>query len=529
MPDRTHPVALEEQPVNAASPVVSAVVVCHNQARYLRDAIESTLAQTFQDLEILLVDDGSTDETAAVASVYPWVRYVRQDHRGLAAARNTGIRESTGRYLVFLDADDRLLPNAIEDGLDLFRQHPESGFVFGRYRNILNDGSPAPTEAPIPAENDQYWHLLRGNFIAMHATVLYSREAIAASGGFDERLRACEDYELYLRIASRWRIHRHDALVAEYRQHDGNMSRDYAFMLHSVLGVLRAERKRVPDRRHRRALRSGIGVWKEYYGSLLLEEWKRDKSVTGFRKLLRSYPRGALHWAVKALLRRVFHTPVRTPVRFGTLRRLSPLNRRFGFDRGQPVDRYYIESFLAAHAGAVRGHVLEVGDDVYSRRFGANRIVRGDILHVVPGFPGATITADLADAPHIPSATFDCVILTQTLQYIFDTRAALATLERILKPGGTILATLPGISQICRDQEDLEGDSWRFTASSARRLFRNHFPGADVQVQTYGNVLVATAFLYGLSAQELTRPELDHHDPDYQLTIAVVVKKAERP
>jgi SAM-dependent methyltransferase len=214
------------------------------------------------------------------------------------------------------------------------------------------------------------------------------------------------------------------------------------------------------------------------------------------------------------------------PVRFGSLRRLSPLSRRFGLERGQPVDRYYIESFLAGHGGRVRGRVLEIGDDSYSKRFGADRITRQDVLHVVPDFPGATIIADLANAPQIPSAAFDCVILTQTLHYIFDLRAAVATLDRILKPGGTILATLPGISQVCRDQEDSESDCWRFTASSARRLFRDRFRNADVEVKTYGNVLSATAFLYGLPARELTRRELDHYDPDYQLVISVAVRKA---
>jgi glycosyltransferase involved in cell wall biosynthesis len=521
------PVVFEDLPAERASVLISLVIVCYNQAPYLRDAINSVLAQSYQGAEILLVDDGSTDQTSEIAHEYPQVRYIRQNNRGLSAARNTGLHQSRGRYVVFLDADDRLLPNALDAGLALFREQPDCGFVFGAHRNIFHDGSAAPTTLSEPIEQEHYWHLLQSNFIGMHATVMYSRDAIESAGGFNENLRACEDYEMYLRIARRRPVRRHGTLVAEYRQHDTNMSRDHAFMLRSVLAVLRAERKRSSDNRHRHALRLGMSVWKEYYGTLLLEEWQGNKSMTGFLKVLRSDLHGAVRWAAKALVRRGLAVRERMPVRFGSLRRLSPFSRQFGLERGQPVDRYYIESFLAANADCVRGRVMEIGDDTYSRRFGADGITRQDILHVVPDFPGATIIADLANAPQIPSATFDCVILTQTLHYIFDLRAAVATLVRILKPGGTILATLPGISQVCRDQEDPESDCWRFTASSAKRLFHNHFRSADVQVATYGNVLSATAFLYGLPASALTRRELDHHDPDYQLIISVAVRKAE--
>jgi GT2 family glycosyltransferase len=520
-------VAVEELPADRGTVLISVVIVCYNQARYLRDAINSVLAQSYHGAEILLVDDGSTDQTPEIAQEYPQVRYIRQNNRGLSAARNAGLHQSRGRYVVFLDADDRLLPNALDAGLALFRKQPESGFVFGAHRNIFDDGSPAPTTLSEPVEQEHYWHLLQSNFIGMHATVMYSREAIELAGGFNEGLRACEDYQMYLRIARSRAIRGHDALVAEYRQHDTNMSSDHAFMLRSVLAVLRAERKRASDSRNRHALRLGMNVWKEYYGALLLEEWRGNKSVTGFLKVFRCDPQGAVRWAAKALLRRGLAVREPMPVRFGSLRRLSPFSRQFGLEHGQPVDRYYVESFLASHADSVRGRVLEIGDDAYSKRFGGNRITRQDVLHVVPDCPGATIIADLAAAPQIPSAAFDCVILTQTLHYIFDLQAAVATLERILKQGGTILATLPGLSQICRDQEDPESDCWRFTASSAKRLFDSHFRNADVQVKTYGNVLSATAFLYGLPASALTRRELDHHDPDYQLTIAVAVRKAE--
>jgi SAM-dependent methyltransferase len=204
----------------------------------------------------------------------------------------------------------------------------------------------------------------------------------------------------------------------------------------------------------------------------------------------------------------------------------------FGSDRGDPVDRYYIEDFLARHAGAgeyapglIRGRVLEVGDDSYARRFGA-QVEAIDVLDVSPTNPAATVVADLTDAPQIPSNSFDCVICTQTLLLIYDLKAAVTTLHRILKPGGVVLATVPGISQICRPDMDTWGDYWRFTTLSARRVFEEAFEPENVAVESYGNVLSATAFLYGLAAQDLKREELEARDPDYELVIAVRATKA---
>jgi glycosyltransferase involved in cell wall biosynthesis len=509
---------LEPHVTQQAPPRVSIVIVCYNQARYLREAIQSALTQTCGDIEVLVVDDGSTDETRDVALSFPSVRYVHQRNQGLAAARNTGIGETASPYLLFLDADDRLLPEAAQSGLECFQAHPQSGFVFGTFRNIYDDGSSAPCETGAAVEADHYWHLLQGNFIGMHAAVLYSREALIDVGGFDSHLPACEDYDLYLRISRVWPVRRHDGLIAEYRQHDHNMSRDYAFMLESVLSVLQMERERAPvNHRHKEALRTGIRVWREYYGELLIREWKERKHVRQLLPILRRYPGGALARAFRFLTKRLL----------GGLRasRLEPVSRHFGLDRGQPIDRRYIESFLAEHADKVRGHVLEIGDDAYSRKFGGDRIVHQDVLHVVPGYPGATIVADLAHAPYIPSESFDCIILTQTLHYIFDIHAVGATLERILKPGGALLLTVPGISQTCRDQADPESDCWRFTASSVRKFLACHFQSASLFVRTYGNVLAAASFLYGKSARELAERELDHHDPDYPITIAAVVVK----
>jgi hypothetical protein len=209
------------------------------------------------------------------------------------------------------------------------------------------------------------------------------------------------------------------------------------------------------------------------------------------------------------------------------LRRLQPLSRAFGFDRGMPIDRYYIENFLRANSSDIHGRVLEVADAAYTQKFGGDRVAVSDVLHSVPGNRKATIVGDLATGKGIPTGAFDCIILTQVLPFIYDVRAAVATAGRALQAGGTLLATFAGISQISRYDMDRWGDYWRFTDRSARLLFEEVFATSDVQIVSHGNVLIATAFLHGMSSEELTAAELDYVDPDYQVLITVRARRQE--
>ncbi|GJL53044.1 MAG: hypothetical protein NPIRA02_01760 [Nitrospirales bacterium] len=203
------------------------------------------------------------------------------------------------------------------------------------------------------------------------------------------------------------------------------------------------------------------------------------------------------------------------------LGKTEPLRRDFGAEDGQPIDRYYIEQFLSQYATDIHGHVLEVGDNDYTRRFGSDRVTHSDVLHVSPDHLKATIIGDLTSADHIPSETFDCIILTQTLQYPYHILKAIRTCYRILKSGGVILVTLPGIQQIDREDMEAYGEYWRFTTLSAHRLFTEYFPDDCVTVQSYGNVLAAMAFLYGVVTEELKPHQLDLQDRDYEMTITV--------
>jgi SAM-dependent methyltransferase len=205
---------------------------------------------------------------------------------------------------------------------------------------------------------------------------------------------------------------------------------------------------------------------------------------------------------------------------------LLPISENYGFDRGKPVDRRYIEDFLARNAEDIRGRVLEVADNAYTMQFGGAHVQRSDILHGNSGNPRATLVGDLAEGHHFPSQAFDCIVLTQTLQYVFDLHKAVSTLHRMLKPGGVLLATVPGVSSIERGEW---GPSWcwSLSATALRRLLQQRFGEANVSVSAYGNVLVAISFLHGLAESELHPSELDTHDPHYPVIVAARAVKTE--
>jgi SAM-dependent methyltransferase len=235
--------------------------------------------------------------------------------------------------------------------------------------------------------------------------------------------------------------------------------------------------------------------------------------------------RKKLYRGYTQLRRRLLGIPPPGKVNFGDLRRLEPASRHFGTDRGLPIDRYYIEQFLGRHATDIRGRVLEVGDDVYTRRFGKERVAQADILHVGDGNPRATIVADLADAPQMQNNTFDSIVLTQTLNFIYDARSAVRTLHRIMKPGGVLLLTVPGLTPLPMGSQWGYTWYWSFTQRSVERMLGEEFGAGQVSVAIHGNVLAATAFLQGLATDELTGDELDAIDVDYPVIIAAWARK----
>jgi SAM-dependent methyltransferase len=212
------------------------------------------------------------------------------------------------------------------------------------------------------------------------------------------------------------------------------------------------------------------------------------------------------------------------PARLGPLERLDPLDDRWGYSRGTPVDRHYVDGFLERHAADIRGRVLEVKDDGYARRFGS-RVDAVDVIDIDPDNPRATIVADLTAASVIPEGTFDCFLLTQTIHLIYDVQAVVTEAHRVLKPGGVLLVTVPTLSRVLRDG-GRPVDYWRFTSAACERLFGDVFGRDQVHVEAHGNVLTAVAFLMGMALEELEPQQLDHRDPRFENLVCVRAVKA---
>ena len=228
--------------------------------------------------------------------------------------------------------------------------------------------------------------------------------------------------------------------------------------------------------------------------------------------------------SIRSLLYKIFlgrdYLPAAGEVDFGNLRRVKPIDSDWGCGRGSPIDRYYIENFLLKNSADIKGRVLDFAGNHYTVQYGGDKVTASDIMNYVK-IPTATIVGDLATAEHIPSDRFDCIILTQVLPFVYDIKASVKTLHRILKPGGVVLVTLPGITKINQEDLDIYGDYWRFTRISAQRIFEEEFSKGNVEVESKGNVLVAASFLYGIAKEELTPLELDQRDPDYEVIITV--------
>jgi SAM-dependent methyltransferase len=216
---------------------------------------------------------------------------------------------------------------------------------------------------------------------------------------------------------------------------------------------------------------------------------------------------------LQTLKNRIYH-----PVWMGNLRHKAPVSR-WGWERGTPIDRYYIEQFLKAHSTDIRGDAAEVYDRAYTDRFGSD-VTSVSVVDIDPSNPRATTIADLAAADSIPDNSFDCFILTQTLQYIFDSKAALGHIFRILKPGGVLLASVPICSRV-----DNEAEYWRFTQHACTRLFGEVFGPENICVDARGNCVAAIAFCAGLAAEELREHELDCVDPGYPILACIRAQK----
>jgi SAM-dependent methyltransferase len=474
------------------------------------------------------------------------VRYLEHAghvNRGMSASRNLGIRHGDGTYVAFLDADDVWLPHKLEEQVGYLEANPEVALVYGLYEIWYSwTGRPedrgrdfahllgVPSGEPIRPPS-----LLKRFFFDQDAALpaptdfLVRRSAIDDVGGFEDAFVGLYEDEVFVaKICLHHTVMGIDTVWDRYRQHpDSSNARmvrsrqEYAarrVFLSWLRDYLRSEGVADP------AIVGGLRreMWRTAQ-PLLFRLWDGRRTIAP-KMLGRLLPAPVRSW-LRARWHGVRYVPPPGWARFGSFGP-EPISRTFGFERGQPVDRFYIERFLEEQRDDIRGRVLEVADATYTRRYGGERVTRSDVISVDPDTPQATIRADLADAGNIAPDTFDCVILTQTLQYIYPVEVAVRTVQRILKPGGVVLATLPGICQISRYDADRWGQYWAFTSMTAARLFGDVFGPGNVRVEAHGNVLAATALLYGLASRELRPADLASDDPDYEVIVTVRAVKA---
>jgi SAM-dependent methyltransferase len=517
--------------LDLAAASVSAVITTFNHARFLAEALESVRDQTMPVSEVIVVDDGSTDAPESVVSRFPGVRLIRQANQGVSAARNNGLRAAGGRYIVFLDADDRLMPQMVETNLRQFAERPDCAFVYGAYALVDGDGRfirEVPAGQPGP---DPYGGFLRRNLVGMTGTVLFRREMLKSEGGFDPMLRCGEDYDVFLRLARKYPAAASNERLAEYRRHGANSSEDFPRMLAETLNVLRRHAEHAASRdAWRMAYESGVREWQDWFirqqFKQLLSARPAELPRLAWRtaRLASTAPSGVLRQGRHVLTRWRQSRPGAGKVNFGDLRRTAPLSRQFGFDRGTPIDRYYIERFLEQHAADIRGRVLEVGDAAYTKRFGGSKVAQADVLNHATGDPETTFVGDLCEGSNLPSDAFHCIVLTQTLLLLFDLQAAVRTIHRILRPGGVVLMTTNWIQPL--DNGEWGPFYWSMTPAALERLLQVAFVKQNVSVSAYGNVLSASSFLYGLASEELPKQALDYSDPRFPvLTVGRAVKE----
>ena len=200
----------------------------------------------------------------------------------------------------------------------------------------------------------------------------------------------------------------------------------------------------------------------------------------------------------------------------------EPLSDQYGFDRGTPIDRWYIEAFLTEHGDAIRGAVLEVQDNAYTTRFGADRVSTSAVVDLDTSNARANLIADLSEPASLPADTFDCIILTQTLHLLRRPGVCLENCYRGLQPRGVLLATAPSLTRVSPTFPN--ADFWRFTPAGVSELFASRWRG-DFSVRGFGNLRTCVGFLVGYVVEELSEAGLDHHDPRFPLTVAVKATK----
>ncbi len=493
-----------------ARPDVTAILHTDGHETRLLATLRSLEAQLDVRVETLLVTSRENRRGRALAddlASRPGARVVAGSFATRAAARDAGARNATAELILFPLPGDTFDATYLARAGALLAEQPDCALAssWTVFEKAGGDEVQAPEPPSLEALLADPW--------ALHDATVVRRAAVEAAGGLDTELATLELYDLWLRILSAGKgarlieapLHRQpvgpEAAARQDLDPEGQTTAfDRVFEKHQAL----------------------------FSGATLLALARREATLTALahRHRERLARRDETRREIEALqveagrLGEALAESGDPGVDWGELRRVRPLDPDWGYSRGTPVDRVYIERFLEGNALDVQGAVLEVQESDYTKRFGGGRVTRSDVVDFAPGNSRANIVADLRGAPSIPDARYDCIILTQTAHVIDDVRAVLAECHRILKPGGVLLATFPVTSRVCLEY-GREGDFWRLTEAGARLIAAEVFGAAHVETASYGNVLTSTAFLYGVAAHELRPEELDAGDPYYALLVGL--------
>lgn len=531
------------------NPLVSVIIPFLNAEKYFREAIESVLAQTYTEWELILVDDGSTDGSTQIALDYKnryEGRVIYTEHeghlnKGISASRNLGFRSARGNYIAMLDADDAWTKYKLGQQMEIFQTYPDAGMVSGNTKYWYSW-----TGNPNDLSLDRYMHdnmnsgtsvlntlvappllltlTLNGQIdpISM-SNIMLKRETIENAGGFEDAFTSMHEDQAFLAkvylsspvfvSASCWDFYRqHRESCHQVAEKKGKQESAELFYLEWLENYLK--KKDIADPGVRDALNNRL--WNFRNPALnelrhtVLQKTKDTVKTLAPKLLPRSLGEALIP---KYSARRPFGM-----IDFGELRKVSPVSASWGEKRGTPIDGYYIDKFLKANSKHISGMVLESGSDLYAYRYGKENVIKGDVfkISVESGSAGAVLP------PDIPQDGCNCIIITRTLEFIYDPSRAIETLHGVLKPGGVILAAIPGMRPPSSGEYDWY---WNFASSSARMLFERHFPPRNINVECFGNPLAAVSLLHGLAAEDLKREELDYSDERYEIIIGIRAMK----
>jgi SAM-dependent methyltransferase len=509
---------------------VAIVVTSCRYSPFLAEALRSCLQQTVRAAEIWLVSGGATHDVERIAGSFPEVLVHRVENVDPAVVRSAVLARISSVFILFLDADDRLTPLAIEAGLTCFESNPDAWLVCGGHRVIDAAGRPAsptwyerigPSRSALPISGA----------IAVQAAVMYRADRLRSITGCEANLEAHQRYDLHFRSAT------HDHCVAEYRYEKPlGLARS---MVSLQMDEDRSQRSRTLERFDSRLLfhHNAPQMFAAGARQLVGHGWNSAAARTMFRAVIMSpfaLLKSIISRTVTENLRRLprsigrlfgetLWAPGAGKVRFGDFGRTAPISVVDGFDRGKPIDRYYIERALANFSELVRGRVLEVGESHYTRMFGGEKVVCSEVFDIDPLNPAATVIGDLGAVGSLPEEAFDCIVLTQTLQYVYHLDDAIDNLYRALTPDGSLLITVPGISPIGRDET--QKWLWEFTELSLKTMLISRFGESNVRAESYGNVFAAICFLTGLSIAEIGTEKLDYRDERYPVTVVAWARK----